>query len=202
MDLEDVEDHKTRLAFRMGMCTDDLLGTHGGKWDEKLQRSGDAMACAIGAWGCWACKLARDREERARRAAAAPEPRPLSERARARARAQWADDEGWVRTHRPTAEHVTTSCTSFSTSNFARQSVIPLRNMYQVLAQHEVEHPAVGPARLMAERALEGARARVAGDEPEDGAWKAHAAVLAGALPRPEGEEAMGTRTMRAVTVA
>ena len=89
-------------------------------------------------------------------------------------------------------------CAAHDATTFGRRCVVPLRNLYGVLAQHEVEHPEAGPAREVAEMALEGARVQAEGGVVTAAHFEARAKVLAGTLPSGDG----ATSSTRASKVA
>ena len=208
-ELEDVELHNERLAFTMGMRADDLIGTGGGRWDAKMRRAGCGLAHSLAAWGCWACKVKRDAQQRAREAAVAaagPAGAPqLSaaalRRRRKAAQQQWVDEEELAAVQ-PTAQHICGDCVT-TTQASREEVVVPLRNLYEVLASLDRGGGGSEDSVKIAEQALHGARKKAearGGEVDEDELhWTSQRAVYAAVLPAWKGGGGAPAKVVKSV---
>ena len=183
---EDVETFNVRTGVMMGMRVNQVCGVSHGKIWEKRRRAegtGGGAATRSEAWGCWACKLARDA---ARRAAAARVPHRKSA---AEAQAEWHTERDEQLESLATLRHLECGeCEATSglwRGKAGKRHVESMERMSAACTKARAESTGGNGQRVtaMVEDALATAHTVHNGGRVNDAQWLNRWAVLAGDLP-------------------
>jgi len=184
---EDVAAYNVRTSVVLGMRADNICGvSHGKLWQKQRRAEGDKGGPATNseAFGCWACKRARDAKRRA--AAAAQRPR---RRTAASAANEWQEERDEQRSSLATTRHI--ECGECEATRGVWQGKESNGYVYALQQAHgtcreqrdEKGRGAGVQATAMIGGALSAARAVQRGEKLSDAQWANRFAVLAACLP-------------------
>ena len=188
--IEDIVQYNERTATVLGMRVDNIVGvSHGRSWRKRYgaEKGGVGPATASRQWGCWACKVARDKERR-EAAAAHRHQNKRTRRTAADGTRDWEEEDAEQRNSLATTRHV------HDGSCYANQDLwkeASARHEYTLrLACGACETEERGhaykvntKARTMLQSAKEAAEAIKRGERIDEEQWRNRFAVLAAMLP-------------------
>ena len=186
---EDVQEYNERCKSVFGMRVDNVCGiSHGHSWAKRRQAEAEkgGPATASGTFGCWACKIARDRSRREQQAAGgAKGKRPRRTAASYAHEWQEEHDESELATTRHLVGGKCTAARHLFVGGAGTRQICALVRAGAACdaAMDRSEREVGSHATATVRGAIEAARTVQRGEELSDVQWNNRWAVLAGTLP-------------------